>query len=117
MLPNASHEDVDEVPHLARDEDFLLADEQDFEPSAPNDHIGYTRPYSRVHLAAKWLVLSVPTLIVYDLRTHKVINWNVRPELMKPDRADQTWRSWLKGESANLSISGSSAVWSASQSC
>lgn len=111
-LPSSTHEEATTPPALARDEHYLLADEADLESP---DTSSYTRPYSRVHLASKWDIWAVPTLVVYhlqnDKREHvgKVLNWKVRPEMLEGDaKREKTWQAWEKGESADLSVRGES---------
>jgi len=107
-LPISNHEDADEpIGPLAGSEDFLLAGEEDLESDlAEEDTTGkvYTRPFARVHLASKLGVLGVPTLVVYSLTQKKVLNYNVRPDLLLPERAETTWEAWHRGESADLSF-------------
>jgi hypothetical protein len=107
-LPTPSHDDG-LVPPLARSEHYLLADDPDLEPSSDaSSPPVYARPYSRAHLASKWGILQVPTLVIYDLRSGKVLNWNVRPPLVKQNRVHKTWDQWLAGESGDLSLQGGS---------
>jgi hypothetical protein len=109
-LPSSSHDDGP-IPPLARDEHYLLADDPDMEPEGERDPESteppvYARPFSRAHLAGKWGIVKVPTLLVYDLRTGQILNRNVQPALVTPDRVEKTWEAWQMGDSANLSLKG-----------
>ncbi|GAA98400.1 uncharacterized protein L969DRAFT_332827 [Mixia osmundae IAM 14324] len=101
-LAVGQHEDAVDPINLSRGEDFLLAGEVDTE-----DHLGddddqneelYTRPYARVHLAAKWMVLGIPQLVVYHIPSRKILSRHVRPRQIDKDRVEQTVNRWLSGE-------------------
>lgn len=95
--------DLDELPQLYNNEDFLLANEQDIDESLSHtDKSGeaYLRPFSRVHLAAKLNIIAAPTLCIYHVQSGKMLEWNVRMGRLSSNRSRETWEKWLAGESA-----------------
>lgn len=100
--------DLDELPRLYNNEDFLLANENDIDESLSHtDKSGeaYLRPFSRVHLAAKLNIIAAPTLCIYHLESGKMLEWNVRMGRLASHRVDETWQKWQQGERAsNFSI-------------
>ena len=63
-----------------------------------------------MHLASKFGVLATPTLVVYHVPSGRVINSNVKPDLLHEARAAQTWDDWQKGIAADLSFGGASRI-------
>ncbi len=101
--PTGPDGDLDELPRLYNNEDFLLANEQDIDESLSHtDKSGeaYLRPFSRVHLAAKLNIIAAPTLCIYHLESGKMLEWNVRMARLNSHRAKETWERWLAGEKA-----------------
>ena len=101
--PTSPDGDLDELPRLYNNEDFLLANEQDIDESLSHtDKSGeaYLRPFSRVHLAAKLNIIAAPTLCIYHLESGKMVGWNVRMGRLAPHRSQDTWERWRAGESA-----------------
>ncbi|PWZ02211.1 hypothetical protein BCV70DRAFT_186171 [Testicularia cyperi] len=99
-LPNG---DLDELPRLYNNEDFLLANESDIDESLSHtDKSGeaYLRPFSRVHLAAKLNIIAAPTLCIYHLETGKMLEWNVRMGRLASHRSKETWIRWQNAEKA-----------------
>ncbi|KAN0061835.1 hypothetical protein ACQY0O_005828 [Thecaphora frezii] len=98
-----SSDELEELPKLYNNEDFLLANETDIDESLSHtDRSGeaYLRPFSRVHLAAKLNIVAAPTLCIYHLESGKMLEWNVRMSRLtqSQQRADETWERWKKGE-------------------
>lgn len=101
--PTSPDGDLDELPRLYNNEDFLLANEQDIDESLSHtDKSGeaYLRPFSRVHLAAKLNIIAAPTLCIYHLESGKMLEWNVRMGRLASHRSKETWEKWRAGESA-----------------
>ncbi|SPO25414.1 uncharacterized protein UTRI_03169_B [Ustilago trichophora] len=101
--PTSPDGDLDELPRLYNNEDFLLANEQDIDESLSHtDKSGeaYLRPFSRVHLAAKLNIIAAPTLCIYHLESGKMLEWNVRMGRLSSNRSKETWERWRAGESA-----------------
>lgn len=101
--PTSPDGDLDELPRLYNNEDFLLANEQDIDESLSHtDKSGeaYLRPFSRVHLAAKLNIIAAPTLCIYHLESGKMLEWNVRMGRLASHRSKETWERWREGESA-----------------
>lgn len=101
--PTSPDGDLDELPRLYNNEDFLLANEQDIDESLSHtDKSGeaYLRPFSRVHLAAKLNIIAAPTLCIYHLESGKMLEWNVRMARLSSGRADETWQRWKNAERA-----------------
>ncbi|SCV70375.1 BQ2448_1769 [Microbotryum intermedium] len=97
----------DSSDHGTPSEPFLLAGDTDLEEDLHHsDQQGslYTRPYSRVFLAEKYGVLGVPNLLVYHLEKREVLTTHARFELLKPERWEETWEKWEKGEKINFSL-------------
>ncbi|KAJ9479120.1 Thioredoxin-like_fold domain-containing protein [Pseudozyma hubeiensis] len=95
--------DMDELPRLYNNEDFLLANEQDIDESLSHtDKSGeaYLRPFSRVHLAAKLNIIAAPTLCIYHVESGRMLEWNVRMGRLSSNRRDETWEKWRMGESS-----------------
>lgn len=96
--------ELDELPRLYNNEDFLLANEVDIDESLSHtDKSGeaYLRPFSRVHLAAKLNIIAAPTLCIYHVETGKMLEWNVRMGRLSSARSKDTWEKWRAGESAS----------------
>lgn len=66
----------------------------------------YTRPYSRVHLAAKLEILLVPTLAVYHVPTKRWIDKAVGQAPMREDRWGDTYEKWERAESVGFGVVG-----------
>ncbi|SNX84387.1 uncharacterized protein MEPE_03096 [Melanopsichium pennsylvanicum] len=101
--PTSPDGDLDELPTLYNNEDFLLANEQDIDESLSHtDKSGeaYLRPFSRVHLAAKLNIIAAPTLCIYHLESGKMLEWNVRMGRLASHRSRETWERWRNGEDA-----------------
>lgn len=101
--PTSPDGDLDELPRLYNNEDFLLANEQDIDESLSHtDKSGeaYLRPFSRVHLAAKLNIIAAPTLCIYHLDSGEMLEWNVRMARLASHRSRETWEKWRAGESA-----------------
>ncbi|KAK4700695.1 hypothetical protein P7C70_g5549, partial [Phenoliferia sp. Uapishka_3] len=84
------------------EEPFLLATDPDLEETVhDSDPTGslYLRPYSRVYLAEKFSVLSVPSLVAYHVEKRAVIDQHVRFDSLKGEKGAETWAKWQKGES------------------
>ncbi len=95
--------EMDELPRLYNNEDFLLANEADIDESLSHtDRSGeaYLRPFSRVHLAAKLNIIAAPTLCIYHLESGRMLEWNVRMGRLSSHRSEETWQKWKAGESA-----------------
>lgn len=98
-----------EQPPLYNNEDFLMAQEFDIDESlSKTDTSGqaYLRPFSRVHLASKLNIIAAPTVCIYNLESQKMLDWNVRMNKLSPNKRDETWSRWKRGEvakSASLS--------------
>ncbi|KAK4045968.1 hypothetical protein OIV83_006479 [Microbotryomycetes sp. JL201] len=88
-------------------EPFLLAGDADLEEdTSVSDTSGtlYLRPYSRVFLAEKYMVLGVPSLMVYHTGKRQMLTTHARFELLREDRAESTWEKWEKGERITFSV-------------
>ncbi|KAM0786515.1 hypothetical protein ACM66B_001973 [Microbotryomycetes sp. NB124-2] len=88
-------------------EPFLLAGDSDLEEeTSHSDTTGtlYLRPYSRVFLAEKYMVLGVPSLMVYHPGKRQMLTTHARFELLKDDRAESTWDRWEKGERITFGV-------------
>ncbi|EST05521.1 Thioredoxin-like fold [Kalmanozyma brasiliensis GHG001] len=112
--PTSPDGDLDELPRLYNNEDFLLANEGDIDESLSHtDKSGeaYLRPFSRVHLAAKLNIIAAPTLCIYHLESGKMLEWNVRMGRLASHRRRETWERWRAGESAaTFSVADAFAV-------
>lgn len=85
-------------------EDFLCGGEVDIDASlARTDASGqaYMRPFSRVHLANKLNITSVPTLTVYHLPSRRMIEWNVPLARLHGSADPATWAQWRAGQSTS----------------
>ncbi|CBQ73053.1 conserved hypothetical protein [Sporisorium reilianum SRZ2] len=102
--PSSPDGDLDELPRLYNNEDFLLANETDIDESLSHtDKSGeaYLRPFSRVHLAAKLNIIAAPTLCIYHVPSGKMLEWNLRMGRLSAHRSKDTWDKWCAGESAS----------------
>lgn len=107
--------ELDELPKLYNNEDFLLANETDIDESLSHtDKSGeaYLRPFSRVHLAAKLNIIAAPTLCIYHIPSGKMLEWNVRMARLSSASRDETWERWQNGErAASYGFTGKLTSW------
>jgi hypothetical protein len=96
---------------ISPSEPFLLAGDTDLEEevhvSDPSGSL-YLRPYSRVFLAEKFQVLGVPNVMVYHLGKREMLSTHARVDLMRPEKAEGTWKKWEAGEKVEFSVHGAS---------
>ncbi|CDZ97382.1 Thioredoxin-like fold [Phaffia rhodozyma] len=99
------------VSELLRGEDFVSAAEYEDGYVLPREGIddpieySYVRPLSRAALIAHFNALRSPTISIYHLPSHKMINRYARPEEFQKPRLGRSLELWKQGRTTGYTTS------------